>query len=127
MKKAPKRYNTGGGVYDDDAAKKLAAKKEAEKQAAISLAKKTGIRVPNPNFPTAAEQMAEKGHFNPTTVKQQQSEAANLKRIQEKAKYTMDGKLIPMDGSGNIIQPKAKGGTVKKMTKAPCRKKGGVC
>jgi hypothetical protein len=124
MKKAPKRYNTGGSVYDGDDKDKLAkeaAAKEARKQAAIALAKKTGINQPNPDFASPAKQMADKGHFNQTTVKQQESEAANLRRIQNKAKYNMAGELIPLDSEGNLIQPKAKGGTVK-MTRAPKRK-----
>lgn len=133
MKKAPKRYNTGGGVYDDkDKLAKEAAAKEARKQAAIALAKKTGIPQPNPDYPTADEQMASKGHMNPTTVKQRASEAASMKVTDDDTmrvpKYDMKRNLIPLTSSRNPIPKRAKGGTVKKMTKAPCKmKKGGTC
>lgn len=52
MKIAPKRYVNGGGVSGDPKKKK-----------------KEGVLTPNPDYPSANVQLAEKGLINPTTAK----------------------------------------------------------
>lgn len=156
MKTAPKRLKKAlGGEIDGDKDKlaKEAVAKEARKQAAIALAKKTGVAQPNPDYPTADEWMVAKGHMNPTTAKQRASEAANIAReddytkryhpsVTEAGQKVGSGRDVQFSNTGNkvITNPNgttetydkdgnklAKGGTVK-MKKAPCKmKKGGTC
>lgn len=135
MKKAPKRYNNGGSIEGDPKKKKQAS-----------------VLTPNANFPTPQEQQG----FNKSTIPkdidrtytntgggtsynaplsqagQQVGSGRKVEIMNTGGKkitnpdgsieyYGSDGKPLPVMG-------KAKGGTVKKMTKAPCRmKKGGTC
>jgi len=139
MKKAPKRYVNSGIVGDDkDKAKKEAALREEARQLAI----KNKTTIPNPVFPSAQKQQG----FNESTITKNRYYTTKDTRdasssLENAGGYTVPdqpyqnelGTYVPSTGTqydkaGNVIQPKAKGGTVKKMTKAPCKmKKSGTC
>lgn len=130
MKKAPRRYATGGPIDPTDPKKK---KFESTTN-------------------SQARQLANAGKLNKTIADTYESQnyTANLPDDNSrrasipvtgaggysvpKEPYQNElGTYVPATGTqydkaGNVIQPKAKGGMVKKMTKAPCKmKKGGTC
>lgn len=119
MKKAPRiKKALGGGVYQEPVKKtpeQLAAEIEAKR-----VASKTKVNVPNPNFKSADQQMYEKGMISQTELKRRQSDAFQMKG----SGNFVTGK--PTYGLLDTRVGKAKGGEVKKMTKAP-RKGGKAC
>lgn len=140
MKKAPKRYATGGLIDEDPKKKKVVVN--------------AGVNVPNTTYKTANQQMADKGLINPTTadINDRTQRRINSGGITTGAQATLpitsaggfpkttlplvtnaQGTYDPntgiqYDSAGKVVPKLAKGGTVKKMTKAPCKmKKGGTC
>lgn len=134
MKKAPKRYANGGLVDPTDPKKKKFVS----------------------TVPSVAQQMAAKGNINQTTAdlidtenRQVRTQDDNMKRFTPQVTgagtpVNSGRTFLASDAQGNVtykdnatgetytLDPTgkryAKGGTVKKMTKAPCRmKKGGTC
>lgn len=112
MTKAPKRYGyqDGGGVKKT--VEQLAAEAEAKK-----IAQKTGVKVPNPTYPTQDEQMYAKGMISETELKRRQSPAYQAKGsgsfITGKKTYGLQDPLV--------LKGYKEGGEVKKMKIAPRR------
>jgi len=133
LMKAPKgikKYATGGIVYQEDPKKKKVVTTE-------------GVNTPNPNFPTAAEQMAAKGLINPTTadiLKRTNSRInsggittgnravlgiQNAGGLQQDTKQLIPNDLGTFDPNtgiqygfdGKVIQAKASGGKIMKAPK----------
>lgn len=125
MKKAPKRYNTGGGVYGDD--KDKAKREAALREEARQLAIKNKTNIVNPVFPSAQKQQgfnestATKNKFYTTTG----GGTDKSSPLQNAGGYTAPaepyqnelGTYVPSTGTqydkaGNVIPKLAKGGEV---------------